>query len=483
MTTRVRGHHADAYALAGHLATRLEAQAIIDVGLGSAPCLETFAGARSILLDVERQRADGRPGGSGWPWIGWDATAGGDVALTDEVVSRSIVICAGVAERMADPTELMTLLGRLSRRALATIITTAERDRLHGSAPTGCPADRSRVSEWNTAEFLQLLGRHGMRPTFTGLMVGDEARLEKDTIVAICDQCPLAAGQSPPDDFRPLALVTTYNDGDIAVQMISKLLDDGIEVWVHDNWSTDDTFEQLTALAAARSDLSVERFPGAGPSQYFDLRTICRMKEEVAATQPGRWIIHHDSDEIRCSPWPGVSLRGGLYVAERMGYTAVDFTVCEFRPVADGSVPGLDLERHARHFEYSRELGHFEQIKVWRQPAGRVDLVSSGGHQARFPGRKTFPYKFLLKHYPLRTPQQARVKIFCERRPRYSPEERKMGWHTHYDHFSTEQPFLWDAVELIDFEAPATRGTYLLESIAGIGIVRHAPGSGEASAR
>ena len=63
------------------------------------------------------------------------------------------------------------------------------------------------------------------------------------------------------------------------------------------------------------------------------------MKEEIAENFPGRWIIHHDSDEIRCSPWAGISLRGGLNIAERMGYTAVDFTVCEFRPVDAGLSP------------------------------------------------------------------------------------------------------------------------------------------------
>ena len=79
----------------------------------------------------------------------------------------------------------------------------------------------------------------------------------------------------------------------------------------------------------------------------------------------------------------------------------------------------------------------------------------------------------LLKHYPLRNPGQARRKVFGERRPRYSPEEREFGWHTHYDEIQAYHPFKWDAAELIDFEAPATRRIYLLESIAGIGIVRN----------
>ena len=465
------GRYADAYALAGHLATRFGADSIIDIGLGSPRSLMALAGLRKIVdfgphLEICRRHF---PEGH---WIEWDVSAGRDLDLTGDTLSRSIVVCTGTLERLADPTTLMNTLSRLSRRAPAMIVTTPERDLRQGPVHTGPATDTFHTREWNAAEFAQLLGRHGLRPTFTGLTVGGNESPKKNTIISVFDQCLLDEGASPPDDFRPLALVTTYNDGDIAAEMVSKFLDDGIEVLVQDNWSTDGTFEQLTALAAGRSHLSMERFPEQGSSRYFDLRTICRMKEEIAAKHPGRWIIHHDSDEIRCSPWTGISLRGGLYIAERMGYTAVDFTVCEFRPVDDGRSPAPSLERQIRHFEYSRVPGHFLQIKVWRQGGQRVDLARSGGHQAEFAGRRIFPYKFLLKHYPLRSTEQARRKIFSERRPRYAPQERDMGWHTHYNECRADQRFIWDAADLIDFDAPATRATYLLESIAGIGIIR-----------
>jgi hypothetical protein len=132
------------------------------------------------------------------------------------------------------------------------------------------------------------------------------------------------------------------------------------------------------------------------------------------------------------------------------------------------------LERKIRHFVYPLDPGDLHQIKVWRQGAGRVDLASSGGHQAEFSGRRIFPYNFLLKHYPLRSPEQARRKIFVERRPRYAPHEREIGWHIHYDELNADHRFIWNAAELIDFEAPATRRAYLLESIARLGIISHA---------
>src|SRR5580704_12826548 len=110
-----------------------------------------------------------------------------------------------------------------------------------------------------------------------------------------------------PDSFRPLALIATYNDLDIAPQIVAKLSDDLMEVHIIDNWSTDGTFEYFAALAAGREGVSVERFPQRGPATHFEWGAILARKEEIAALYPSRWIIHQDSDEVRRSPWADIS--------------------------------------------------------------------------------------------------------------------------------------------------------------------------------
>lgn len=96
---------------------------------------------------------------------------------------------------------------------------------------------------------------------------------------------------------------------------------------------------------------------------------------------------------------------------------------CDFRPVDDRFMEDADPEVALPFFEFGRRPGHFVQCKAWRQPAESVNLRGSGGHEARFEGRRIFPYKFLLKHYPLRNPGQARRKIFTKRQGRFSPRE------------------------------------------------------------
>jgi hypothetical protein len=186
----------------------------------------------------------------------------------------------------------------------------------------------------------------------------------------------------------------------------------------------DDTYEQLTELASEHERLTLRRFPATGPGQHHDLLGLLKWKEEIAAEYPGRWIVTQDSDELRHYPWRNISFRGGMYVADQMGFDAIDFTVLDFRPIDDRFVAGMDPERTLDHFEFGRRPGHFSQAKAWRQASTSLNLADSGGHQANFAGRRIFPYKFVLKHYPLRNSPQAKQKVFVNRGPRYAPETR-----------------------------------------------------------
>jgi hypothetical protein len=478
----------DAYRLAINLARSFGASTIIDIGF-AAPCqMMAAAEHRRIIVDRDLYPMTRRVYFPNETWIDWDWPPDRDVPIADEDLKGAVIVCAGVIADIRDPTGLLAFLRRASRYASTIIVCTPERE-LQGRNSTeqqlgsrrgfrltellrNLMQPTKRLSGWNLAEFKTLLQQNDLYPTFVGLTIDNDDSLQKNSIIAIIDGCPLARARQLPDDFRPLVLTSTFNDGDIALEIVQKLLDDGMDVIVHDNWSDDGTFEQLTTLASTRADLSVIRFPESGPSKYFELTALLRLKEEIAATYPGRWIIHHDSDEIRCSPWADLSLRQGLYLVDLMGFTAIDFTVCGFRPIDDRFAAGRSLERQIHHFEFSQDRADFVQSKAWRQSSKAVGLVHTAGHDAYFAERRIFPYKFLLKHYPLRNPAQARRKIFIERRPRFAPEEREAGWHYHYDVFNENDSYVWNAAELIDYEASTTRLRFLIEFISGVGIVR-----------
>jgi UDP-sulfoquinovose synthase len=458
----------DAYRLAVFLAARFGADTIIDIG---RRCLsDEFPRALAATTlglgpDADRRRRLL----SKHRWIAPDIWSGHALELSPEVLSRSVVVCANLLEDLPDPIALIRRLVTMSKHALAIIITTPERATAPGasSGSQSNPAARG----WTLSTFLRLLKQHGIRPTCSGLTASSDLAGDKRNIVVVIDHCPLEAGRAVPAEFRPLALMATYNDHDIAPQVVAKLLDDGVDVYVRDNWSSDETFEQLSAMARTRPGLSVGRFPEHGPSPYHDYLGLLGWKEQVAARHSGRWIVSVDSDEIRGSPWADVSFRGGLYICELMGFTAADLTVLNFCPVVDGFGPGVDPEQWFRHFEFGRSSHHFHQIKTWRQGKEQVNLRQSGGHEARFEGRKIFPYKFLLKHYSLRSTAQARRKVFTDRRPRYSPVTRARGWHTQYDHFGEDDKILRNPSSLIAFDDEG-RSEYVVELVSGIGVDR-----------
>jgi hypothetical protein len=462
-----QGGTANTHQLAGALAARFGARFVIDVGCASSPNFLTTPGFHKAGITVDsklRERCEAYPSIN---WVGLGSKELAQTAGLDDEIKESVVICSEVAERDVEGSSFFDGLARLAALAQAMIITTRV---TYGGGLSSNPNTPGRESAWTLSAFREFLTGKGMTPSFLGFTASSAAVKQGKTIVAICDGCAPALGRSPDPDFHPLAIVTTYNDADIAIQTILKMLDDGIDVDVLDNWSTDGTFEQLMVLCGLRKGIRIERFPVSGPTDNHEFEAILRRKEEIAARFPGRWIIHHDSDEIRCSPWAGVSLRGGLQLVDQMKFTAVDFTVCDFRPIDCRFSPGNDPEQQIRHFQFGDRPDLFTQVKAWRQGDDRVDLASHAGHQVCFPERKIFAYNFILKHYPMRTPAQARRKVFAERRERYSPRLRAKGWHIQYDSMKMDDQFLWNPDDLIEFDDRKTRSDYLTELIAGIGI-------------
>ena len=464
-------HQPEAYLFAAHLAAKYGADAIIDIGCGSARKLMGIAGVRRIGVDFGVNIDFCREKYPEETWLCADLETCSALDLDESIIRRSIIICADVIEHMGDPRNLLKLLAQLNRVALATIITTPERDLVRGRNDLGPPANPAHVREWNLKELSSLLTAYDLPPAFIGLTVNNNINLEKKTIIAVADRRIGLKSSIPPRDFRPLAIVASFNDSEIITEVVDKLLNDDIDVHVLDNWSDDGTYEIVEALSRIYSGLSIERFPD-DRAKGFNWAATLDEKARIAAQHPGRWIIHHDSDEIRETPWIDISLRAGLWIADQCECNAVDFTVLDFRPTDSRFVAGCELEQTLTMFEFGRRPGHFVQAKVWKQDREMIPLSQSGGHDAQFPNRKVFPYKFILKHYPIRSPDHARKKIFRERRGRYSPELKARGWHTQYDRYSPEDNFLWETEDLIPFDDIDVRRDYLLELISGVGIVR-----------
>lgn len=307
--------------------------------------------------------------------------------------------------------------------------------------------------------------RSGMRPQWRGrahLLRGSEG-----LDLTVWDRWPIARAARPPAGFEVLAVVTTYNEADIVGQQVERLLAGGLRVHVIDNWSTDGTAAIVQSLLG-RGRLSMERFPEGGPTPYFELRPLLRRVSEVAHSSGADWVIHHDADEVHGSPWPGVTKRQALWAVERWGFNCVDHTLVDFRPVDDAWRPGADLVGSFEWFEFGSDPAHFTLLRAWKPQAAAVSIAESGGHEVVFEGRRVFPYKFPIRHYSIRSGEHARRKLFRDREPRWSPEEKAMGWHRHYDRFDRGSSFVWDRADL--YHLSDLDGALLVQRLSGVGL-------------
>lgn len=465
-------HQPDIYLFAAYLARRFSCTSILDIGCGRALKLVALHPEFQIIgvdcgLNLQYCRQSYRFG----TWLECDLETVHPPFLPEPVLRKTLIICSDVIEHLVHPEHLMQTLSSHLRFVPAMVLSTPERDLVRGILDTGPPANPSHVREWNRAELGRLLRKSGMPGSFLGLTVNNDKDLQKKTTVAVVHNSNFPEFTNTPKTFHVTAIMTAYNEADIILPSILRLLSQDIAVHLIDNWS-DDASEQIIQPLVEKGFITYERFPTTGATTHYEWRRLLARIEELSSTLESDWFVHHDVDEIRNSPWPDLSLRDGIYLADIAGYNAIDHSVIEFRPTDNGYIAGTDFGDYFHHWDFGCRPGHFQQIKAWKNLGQRVDLRSTGGHEAAFFGRRVFPYKFLLRHYPIRTVQQGTRKVFKERLNRFSPAERADGWHSQYDGFEQTHQFLHHPSTLNRFVPSEMYVTYLIELLSGIGIVR-----------
>lgn len=467
-------HQPDVYALAGYLGRKFGCTHILDIGCGR--------GHKLLKLHPEFKLVGVDSGAnidycsSHYPfgqWLSLDLEKPHGDLLPREILKKTLVVCSDVIERLTNPTGLLRALSHYLEFAPAAILTTPERDLVRGLDDIGPPANPAHVREWNRAELLQLLEAFSFEIAFLGLTCSNDYDREKKTILSVLHGNRLPRREvTASSDFRVVAFMTAYNEEDIIFHSVSRLLRAGIEVYLIDNWSTDGTVAAVEPLLG-KGLIGIERFPADGGTGTFDLARLLARVEELARTIPADWFIHHDADEIRESPWPEFRLREALQYVDRMGFNAVDHTVIDFPPIDNGFVSGSDFGGYFTHWEFGCRPGHFQQVKAWKNLGHPLNLAYSGGHDADFPGRRVFPYKFLLRHYSVRSHNHGEKKVLAERKPRFNSEERKLrGWHGQYDQINSGHNFLYAPESLSHYDPDSFYQDHLLERISGIGILR-----------
>ena len=341
-------------------------------------------------------------------------------------------------------------------------------------ATTALLTGRCEVNVHSPENFRKHLEHYGHHVLFSGWLLKASSDECDSAMLAVIEFGEPRRYTSPPNDFRVIAFVPAYNEDDIINQTIEYLVAQGIEVYLLDNWSTDSTFAKAREWLG-RGLIGLERFPTDGPTPHYEWRQILGRIEELSRSLSADWFVLHDCDERRESPWPQISYRCGIYYADRCGFNCVDHVVLNFWPTNEEFDPKYNLQEQLKSCSFSDHAGHFHQRKAWKNNGKPILLSASAGHDVKFEERRVYPYKFLIKHYPLRSQSHAKRKIFHDRMPRWSAEERRLGWHAQYDDFDRDRTFVWDPETFINSGDPAFYEDYLLKRISGIGIFSEVP--------
>ena len=251
-------------------------------------------------------------------------------------------------------------------------------------------------------------------------------RLPSGAALAAARNLQNAATWSPAalDDMRVVAVLAAYNEARFIGPCLEHLIRQGVDVYLLDNSSTDDTVA-IASRYLGRGLIDIESCPRQG---RYSWRPLLEHKERVFATVDADWFMHVDADEIRL--WPpqlGESLAEAFAEVERQGYNAVNFLEFTFTPTRESPDHDHPLFLETMRWYYPlAPPGPPSQVKAWRRQQGPVDLASSAGHHVNFPGVRVYPVSFPMRHYMFLSVSHA-VRKYVE--PRYDPSEVAAGWH------------------------------------------------------
>jgi SAM-dependent methyltransferase len=175
----------DVYTRAGEVARDIGASTIVDLGCGTAdkigPLMTEF---RTVGLDVGSNLDVCRERFPDAEWLECDLDTGGPLPVD---TTHAVILCSDVIEHLRHPELLLEKIRSAldTGGALAALVSTPERDLLHGPKHMGPPPNTSHVREWAWKEFSALLAAHGFHNGTLELTRSRSSRPHRNTMLAI----------------------------------------------------------------------------------------------------------------------------------------------------------------------------------------------------------------------------------------------------------------------------------------------------------
>ena len=228
---------------------------------------------------------------------------------------------------------------------------------------------------------------------------------------------------------KACGILFCYNEEHILAESVRHYLNQGIDLVLIDNDSSDSSVEIARSFQTDASSyrgrlIDIQRIETDGYEWRKILQFACQYMHENLSDY--EWILTIDADSFYYSPAREMPLLTFMDHMKGYGYNVIDGIWYDFRPTEQ------DDPSKSSHAERMR----FCKVEPWRVPQQKIftydpsiDFYTSWGHCCYRQKQRVAVIKFHYHHYPWVSLEHGRKKIFKERNPRYV--DRKDHPHMH----------------------------------------------------
>ena len=199
------------------------------------------------------------------------------------------------------------------------------------------------------------------------------------------------------------AMITVRNEYHYLKVLLPHLAEQGIDVIIIDNDSTDNSHE-LYSKFTGEPVIMVETLPFRGS---FSLSEQLASKQDISERINHDWIIHHDADEIMEHYKPGLTLRDAIEEADETGYNALNFDEFVFLPEPDADYSNGNYYAELLRY-YFFQPGINRLNRAWKRTSKLH--IAAGGHELQGGKLSVAPTNLILRHYMVLSESHAQKK-------------------------------------------------------------------------
>ncbi|MFH1507761.1 MAG: radical SAM protein [Candidatus Omnitrophota bacterium] len=234
---------------------------------------------------------------------------------------------------------------------------------------------------------------------------------------------------------RACGLLYCYNEELILRDNLTYYLNEGIDLVIFDNGSTDSSLFIINEFLQAQ-----EKFPGKiidvikietrGFEWIKILRSSCEYMHRHLFHYD--WLLIIDSDSLYYSPVKNMPLLEFMAVAQKYGYNVIDGRLFEFYPTEKDDANIVSAAERLCYGKDKTEELLFVHLKYHRlfHYHPKVEFYTNFGHIVNRQRRRVLnKVRFIYKHYPWVSFEHGVKKIFQDRKPRYVERATKPILH------------------------------------------------------